>query len=111
MDTLDKYRKIIQQIITEYAQFKPSHGDIETETVFDTERNHYELVHVGWDGARRVHGSVLHVDIIDSKVWIQHDGTESGIADELEEAGIPKDRIILGFRPPEVRRYTGYAVC
>lgn len=95
----------------EYAQLKPSHGDIDTEAIFDPECNHYELMHVGWDGPRRVHGSVLHVDIINGKVWIQHDGTESGIADELEEAGIPKDKIVLGFRSPDVRKYTGYAVC
>jgi len=110
MDTIEKYQKVIQKIIMEYAQFKPSHGDIDTEAIFDPERNHYELMHVGWDGARRIHGSVLHVDIINGKVWIQHDGTESGIADELEEAGIPKDKIVLGFRSPDVRKYTGYAV-
>ncbi len=48
---------------------------------------------------------------INGKIWIQHDGTESGIADELEEAGIPKNKIVLGFRSPDVRKYTGYAVC
>jgi hypothetical protein len=109
MDTIEKYRKVIQKIIMEYAQLKPSHGDIDTEAILDPERN--ELMHVGWDGQRRVHGSVLHIDIIDGKVWIQHDGTESGIADELEEGGIPKDKIVLGFRSPDVRKYTGYAVC
>ena len=48
-------------------------------------------------------------DIIDDKVWIQYDGTEDGIADELIEAGIPQDKIVLGFRPPEIRPYTGFA--
>jgi hypothetical protein len=44
------------------------------------------------------------------KCWIQRDGTESGIAHDLEAAGIPKDRIVLAFRPPAVRPHTGYAV-
>jgi hypothetical protein len=48
--------------------------------------------------------------LIDGKCWIQRDGTETGIAHDLEAAGIPKDRIVLGFRPPEVRPLTGYAV-
>jgi hypothetical protein len=109
MDTLKKYQAIVQRILSEYGQLKPSHGEIETETIFDTKRHHYEVVHVGWDGPRRVHGSVLHVDLIDGRVWIQHDGTE-GIADELEAAGIPKEHIVLGFRPPKVRKYTGYGV-
>ncbi|MBM3237749.1 XisI protein [Candidatus Poribacteria bacterium] len=52
----------------------------------------------------------LAIDIQDSKVWIQHDGTESGIAPELVEAGIPEDKIVLGFHAPDVRKYTEYAV-
>lgn len=48
--------------------------------------------------------------IIDGKIWIQRDGTEEGIAADLERAGIAKDQIVLGFRSPEVRPYTGYAV-
>lgn len=43
-------------------------------------------------------------------MWIQRDGTEDGIALDLENAGIPKDHIVLGFKPPEVRPMTGYAV-
>jgi len=57
-----------------------------------------------------VNGAVIHVDIIDDKIWIQHDGTEDGIALELEEAGIPKDKIVLGFKTLDIRKYTGYGV-
>jgi len=53
---------------------------------------------------------LLHIDVIDNLVWIQQDGTEDGIAYELEKAGIPKSSIVLGFHEPEVRQYTGYAV-
>jgi hypothetical protein len=42
-------------------------------------------------------------------VWIQYDGTEEGIAGDMLEAEIPKEAIVLGFRPPEVRKYTGFA--
>jgi hypothetical protein len=67
-------------------------------------------VDVGWDGERRIHGCLVHVDLIDGKIWIQWDGTEESIAADLERAGIPKEHIVLGFRPPELRLYTGYAV-
>jgi XisI protein len=30
----------------------------------DRDRDHYEVMHVGWDRARRVHGSVVDIDII-----------------------------------------------
>jgi XisI protein len=31
-------------------------------------------------------------------------------ASDLTEAGIPKEQIVLGFREPELRQYTGYAL-
>jgi hypothetical protein len=110
MDQLEKYRAIIKHILNEYAKYKPSHGEIETEAIFDVEKDHYEVVYVGWHNKKRIHGSVLHIDIKDGKVWIQHDGTSDGIADELVEAGIPKEDIVLGFRYPKFRKYTEYAV-
>ena len=82
----------------------------ETEAVIDDEKGHYELMHVGWDGDRRVHGSVIHIDIIGKKIWVQHDGTSPGIAMELVEAGIPREDIVLAFHPAYVRQHTGFAV-
>ena len=64
----------------------------------------YELVvSVGWQGIRRVQHSLLHLDIINGKVWVQRDGTEDGIVDELEAAGIPKRDIVLAFHPEKDR--------
>lgn len=111
MDTLTDYRRIIREVLTEYARAPYAHGEIQIETVFDVERDHYLLVLVGWDGERgRIHGSLVHVDLIDGKFWIQRDGTEYGIARELEDAGVPRGQIVLGFREPRIRPHTGYAV-
>lgn len=110
MDALTHYRDIVCKLICEYASYKPSHGQIETEAIIDTERDHYEVMHVGWDGVRRVHGPVVHIDIIDDKVWIQYDGTSYPVADALLAAGIPREAIVLGFHPADVRQYTGFAV-
>jgi hypothetical protein len=110
MDRLANYRQIVRRLIEEYASYKPSHGQIETEAVVDLEKDHFEVMHVGWDGHRRVHGSVVHIDIIDGKVWIQHDGTNRPVADELVAAGIPRQDIVLGFHPEDVRQHTDFAV-
>jgi hypothetical protein len=110
MDNLSRYQEIVQSLILEYASYKPSHGEIETEAIIDPEKGHYEVLHVGWDGPRRVHGAVIHIDIIGDKIWIQHDGTSPGVAEELVEAGIPREAIVLGFRPAHLRQYTGFAV-
>jgi hypothetical protein len=110
MDSLDTYRQIIEDVLTEYTRIPYAYGEIQSEAVFDRTRDRYLLVNVGWEDSRRVHGSLVHIDIINGMVWIQRDGTEHGIAKELVKAGIPRDRIVLGFRPAKVRQYTEYAV-
>jgi len=110
MDSLETYREIIERVLSDYAAVPYAHGDFKTEVVFDRDRDRYLLIDVGWDGKRRVHGCIVHIDIIDGKLWIQRDGTEQGIALDLEQAGIPKEQIVLGFREPELRQYTGYAL-
>ncbi|MFB2736860.1 XisI protein [Umezakia ovalisporum] len=69
-----------------------------------------QLMYVGWKNRKRQHGCVLHLDIKDHKIWIQHDGTEIGMADELVKLGVPKSDIVLAFHEPLVRQYTGFAV-
>ncbi|MDQ4078745.1 MAG: XisI protein [Chloroflexota bacterium] len=110
MDRVTQYRAYIQRLLEEYAHYKPSYGDLEVQTLFDQERDHYQLCTVGWHDDRRVHGCVLHLDIKDGKIWIQHDGTEIGIANELVELGVPKEDIVLAFHAPYKRPYTGFAV-
>src|SRR5919109_107921 len=110
MDRVERYREIVRRLIAEYARYKPSHGQIETEVITDRDHDHYEVMHVGWDGVRRVHGSVIHIDIIDGKVWIQYDGTNRPVAEELIAAGIPREDIVLAFHPQELRHLTGYGV-
>lgn len=63
----------------------------------------------GWDGDRRIHHLVIHLEIINGKVWVQADNTDLAIASELVRAGIPKNDIVLGFHPADVRPYTEYA--
>lgn len=109
MDRVAMYRGIVKGLIEEYAQFKPSLGEVAVETVFDETRDHYELVYAGWHGHRRIHGSVLHIDIRGGKVWIQFDGTEEGVAEELVAKGIPREDIVLAFHSPDVRKHTAYA--
>lgn len=110
MDTVSAYRSIIEQVLLEHTKIPVSVGDVQHQTVFDRDNDHYLLLHVGWGKHQRIYGIVAHVDLIGDKVWIQHDGTEEGLANELRDAGIPADHIVLGFRIPEVRQHTGYAV-
>ncbi len=110
MDTLTTHRQLIRKILTDYAKIPYAHGNIQIETVFDSESDRYLLMIVGRDNRRRIHGCLVHIDIINGKIWIQRDGTEYGIANELVDVGVPKNRIVLGFRSPKRRRHTEFAI-
>jgi hypothetical protein len=110
MDTLTEDREIIQGILSEHATMLSSSSSRQSELVFDQTRDSYLLIVNGWDGWKRIHAVMAHVDIINAKFWVQRDETEDGIATELLAAGIPKDRIVLAFRPPSVRQHTDFAV-
>ncbi|CAN1211595.1 FdxN element excision controlling factor protein [Tumidithrix helvetica PCC 7403] len=83
---------------------------LQSELIFDTVRDRYQLVEVSWQNGRRIYGTLLHIDIINNKLWIQQDGTEAGIADDLIALGIPKHQIVLGFKPIDRRKLTEFAV-
>lgn len=97
MDTTATYRDIIEKVILKYARLRPSHGDIRLDPVFDQERDHYALMQVGWDRGRRVRGNLIYVTLKDNKVYVEYDGIEHGITNELVSLGIPAHDIILTF--------------
>lgn len=100
MDTRTPYREIIKDVISKYAQLQPSHGSIRLDTVFDEQQDHYALMQSGWDRGLRVRGNLIYVTLRDDKVYIEYDGIERGIVDELIRRGIPKDKIVLAFLSP-----------
>lgn len=110
MDPLSTYREAVERVLSVYTRIPYAHGDLRCEAVFDRAHDRYALITVGWSQGKRVHFALVHVDIIDGKVWIEKDNTEDGVASELVQAGIPKSHIVLAFRPPEVRAHTEYAV-
>jgi hypothetical protein len=110
MDKLTRYREIARRIVEEYAGLKPSYGDVDSYPLIDQDHDHYVAMQTGWVKRRRVHGAFVHLDIINGKFWIQFDGTDRPVADELEAAGVPKEDIVLAEKPADVRPFTGYGV-
>ncbi|HET6573434.1 MAG TPA: XisI protein [Fimbriiglobus sp.] len=111
MDKLTRYREIIRRELEGYAAWLTKPGEqMRCEVVFDPALDHFELVQSGWQGRRRVHDVIFHLDIIDGKVWVQHDATDRPIVEELVRAGVPKSDIVIGFHPAELRQHTEFAV-
>lgn len=110
MDTRLKYQEIIKKILIENAEYRASIPDCyDSQVIFDDERGRYLVLDIGWDKHSYLHTTPIHIDLIGDKVWIQYDDTEEGVANDLLAAGIPKSDIVLGFRNPRVREYTGFA--
>lgn len=98
MDRVDEYRQIVRDFLRDFATDDP-----EAQLIFDPERDHYLVMHVSWRGEYRIYGCAMQLDIIDGKVWLQHNSTEIFIDQELIQRGIPHKDIVLGFRSPSIR--------
>lgn len=110
MDRIETYRHIIRKILQLYLNIAYANANIRNRAAFDSETDQYLIISEGWSDKKHLHSCLIHLEIINSKVWIQCDNTESGVANELLQAGIPKEDIVLGFQEPNVRQYTGFAV-
>ncbi len=110
MDKLTSFYNIIYPILKEYADIPYRYQDREHKLVVSDDKKDYLLMTIGWENDVKVHGCVVHLEIIDNKIWIHRDGLEDGIASDLLRTGIPKSEIVLAFHPPDVRKFTEFAV-
>lgn len=110
MDKLEHYRQCIQKILTEHGNAKIQNGEVESELIFDPVRDRYLWMRLGWKGLHRVYYITIHFEIRDGAIWIQQNMTDTDIAQQLVEMGVPKQDIVLGLHPPYKRPYTGYGV-
>ena len=110
-DKTARYRAAIKDIMTRLAASQYAGESIRDRAIFDAEHDSYAVIAEGWGrDEERVHFTVADLEIVNGKVWIHADNTDIVIARKLEERGIPKSDIVLGFRAPEVRAETEYAV-
>ena len=105
------YREIIESILKEYARlFNHQPEGVDVIAVCDEATDTYAIVNVGWDGKERMNVTSVLLRIVNGKIWVEEDRTMYGFVDELLEAGIPHDDIVLAFQPPQMRHHTQFAV-
>ena len=115
MDKVTKYKKIARIVVEEVVALSSAvENGIENQLITDDEHGHYLYFGVGWEDVSNdwFYASFIHIDIKpDGKDWLQHDGTDLRIAQELINKGIPKSDIVIGFQSPFARaRMDGFAV-
>jgi XisI protein len=109
MDKVNLYRQYIRDLLSQYANLDAI-DDGEVQLIFDTERDRYLWMNVGWQNFHRIYRSIVHFDIKDGKIWLQQNLTDQNPAEDLVEMGVPREDIILGLQPPYKRPYTNYGV-
>lgn len=73
--------------------------------LFDRQADRYQLLCQGWTNQeKRIFYPVIHIEIIQDKVWIQHNQSDLDIGEALVDRGIPKSQIVLGLHPPSIRQ-------
>ena len=109
-EQIQQYRQLICQLLLQAAR-APVNGAIQTVPILDAERDHYQLLDIGWDeSGQRVFQPVIHLDILNGKVWIQENATDVDMAKQLVAAGVAPSDIVLGLHSPTVRRFSDYAL-
>ena len=107
---LKKYESAILSILNGYAKIKYANIVGGNQLVIDSKNHQYQVITIGWEGDQFVHDCPMHFAIIDNKIWIQQNMTEWEVGEMLEESGVPKSDIVVGFLSPDLRPYTKYAV-
>ena len=111
MDKMVKYRQLIKDLLINYASPNTDNNkDLEEQLIFDAERDHYQLLSVGWQNQKRIYFILLHLDIKNNKIWLQENSTDYDIVEDLIRSGVPNSDVVIGFLPADVRKLTEFAV-
>ena len=111
MDTLERDRSLIESILIKYTEIPYAYGDFHTRgrlrpdprsVCLDERRlgRPRQRSTAAWSTSTSSTGSCGSSAM----------ASEHGVVTELLEAGIPKDRIVMAFKPPERRRLMEFAV-
>lgn len=111
MDKLNHYRNLIKQVLAPYVEVSRQQARPGVEELFltDDEHGHYLWLSLGWFKGERLNSPIVYLRLKDGKIWLEEDWTDLGIADQLLEAGVPKEDIVLALHAPELRQYTEFA--
>lgn len=108
MDKVAQYREYVQTLLSQYAKDDDLDDEVEVQLIFDTERDHYQWMNVGWQQFNRIYRCIVHFDIKGGKIWLQQNLTDQNPAEDLVAMGVPREDIVLGLQPPYKRQHTKY---
>jgi hypothetical protein len=109
MESLESLRLAISKAFAEWKAWPGPGAKFTIVGVEDHQNDEYALITQGWDGYKRIHSLLAHLEIRNGKIWIQEDHSEEGLATDLLAQGVSKEQIVLGFQHPERRQFSEFA--
>jgi hypothetical protein len=112
MENVIKYRQLVREILdVEYQELLQNpNKTIRPVFIRDEENGHYLLYIDGWQGAQRLYGCSIHIEVTqEGKIWLHLDETDLQIGQLLIDKGVPKKDIVPGFISPIRRPDTEFA--
>jgi hypothetical protein len=94
---LEQYRELVTQVLQRHAAMEAEPHNYESTVLCDTQNNDYRLIDTEILPDKRLDHVVIQLLLRDGKVWIERDGIEYGISQDLLEAGIPANDIVVGL--------------
>ena len=111
MGKLEKYRQVLREIILRYGSYPSRYSKTDLLPICDDERGEYLLIDVGWqENEKRTYLVVFHFRIKDGKIYIEQDNTDADPVQQMIDAGVPKEDIVLAFYSPSHRKLTDFAL-
>ena len=102
---LSSYQTAVINILSEYAVFMANADKhLSFQTLFDNERHHYQISVVGWENNQRIYKNLIHIDLIDNKIWVQNNNTQFDLLEDFEQHHIPKNDIVNAMIPERKRQ-------
>lgn len=68
MAQLDQWRDTLEKILQHYADIPYHSGDVRSYVIVSRDRNHFLLMHEGWEGKRWIHSAIVHAEIRNNKI-------------------------------------------
>jgi XisI protein len=102
----DRYRQQIKRFLLGQSDSQRT-DRVVSVPIFDEVRDQYLVLCYGWRGQERVYWVVLHLEIVEGKVWIQRNQTEVDVEAELKALGIAENDLVRGLVPPDYRALVG----
>ena len=111
MDKIENYQKILCGIINEYAGYKPRNSPYDWVPICDDKNREYLLMSIGWDEKENhKYHSIFHFRIKENKIYVEQDNTDADPVQQMLDAGVPKEDIVLAFYSPSHRKLTEFAL-